>query len=100
REPILVWPEDWRVLLGTASLEPSIEEWRQTWRAWCQPRGLPAADVETCELEREDYRLRVRAPRRLVERLEAARSDVLKGEAGLVAGPGRVRTAGRVELAE
>jgi hypothetical protein len=32
--------------------------------------------------------------------LQAARSDVLKGEAWLLAGTGRVRTAARVELTD
>jgi hypothetical protein len=98
REPVFVWPEDWRELLGSAGSEPTQDQWQQAWRAWCQPRGLPAADVDACSLERKDHRLLLRAPGRMVERLQSTRSDILKGEAWLLAGTGRVRTAARVEL--
>jgi hypothetical protein len=80
--------------------DPSPEQWRQAWQAWCQPRALPPAEVNACVLERRDYRLLVQAPARLVERLRAARSDVFKREAWLLAGAGRTRMAARIELAE
>ena len=48
----------------------------------------------------EGIHLRVAPPARLLERLRAARSDALKGEAWLLAGEGPVRRAAVVELVE
>jgi hypothetical protein len=90
----------WRDLFPQLAAEVPLDAWRQAWRAWCQPRSLPPAEVEACTLERQDYRLRITAPRRLVERLRTARSDALKGEAWLLAGTGGVRSVALVELAE
>ena len=72
----------------------------QAWRAWCQPRNLPQAECDACRLERQDYRLRVEAGKPLIERLRAARSDALKGEAWLLAGESRLRAAALVDIVE
>ena len=98
--PTFTLGPDWRYLFPQLIEELSLDAWRQAWRVWCQPRGLPAAEVEACTLERQDYRLRVVAPRRLVERLRAARSDALKGEAWLLAGTGSLRSLALLELIE
>jgi hypothetical protein len=98
--PAFTVGRDWRDLFPQLEEAVPLEAWRQAWRVWCQPRGLPAADVEACALERHDYRLRILAPRRLVERLRAARSDALKGEAWLLAGTGGLRSLALVELVE
>jgi hypothetical protein len=98
--PAFALGPDWRDLFPQLGEEMPFEAWRQAWRVWCQPRGLPPAEVEACALERHDHHLRVLAPRRLVERLRAARSDALKGEAWLVAGTGGVRSVALVELVE
>jgi hypothetical protein len=99
-QPAFVLTSDWREVLPQVTEELPPEAWRQAWRAWCQPRALPPAEVEASTLERQDYRLRVTAPRRLVERLRQARSDALKGEAWLLAGTGSVREMALLELVE
>jgi hypothetical protein len=74
--------------------------WRRAWQAWCEPRSLPEAEVAACAVEPRGERLGIRAPARLIERLRAARSDAVKGEAWLLAGAGAVRRAARIELVE
>jgi DNA-binding MarR family transcriptional regulator len=98
-EPALAL-ENWREIFPELAVDLAMEDWRNAWRGWCHPRGLPAAEVDACVLERQGYRLRVRAGPRLVERLRAARSDVFKGEAWLLAGTGRLRTAAQIDLVE
>jgi hypothetical protein len=96
----LALPEGWAEVLPGLADEAPREEWRRAWQAWCHPRGLPPAEVDACQLEAVDHRLLVRAPARLVERLRTSRSDALKGEAWLLAGSGRSRQAGLIELSE
>lgn len=78
--------------------EPSLDIWRQAWRVWCQQRQVPAPEAEACVLERGDHRLRVRAEKRLIERLNSTRNEVLRGQVWLQAGVGRFRTAALVEV--
>jgi hypothetical protein len=99
-EPAFTLAEGWSEVFPELASEPPPETWRQAWRSWCQPRSLPAADSEACKLERQDYHLRVLAPKRLVERLRAARSDALKGEAWVVGGTDSVRPAALLEIVE
>src|SRR5205807_9996618 len=89
-EPVFEIQGLWKHVLPDLSVEPSVEQWRQAWRDWCQPRGLPGSESETCTLERRNCRLRILASSRLLERLRLARSDALKGEAWLLAGTGRI----------
>ena len=68
--------------------EASVEDWRQAWRAWCEGRGMPAADAEACELDvPQGHRLRVRGPAKLRPR----------GDEWLTAGGGSIRRAAWVE---
>ena len=90
----------WQEVFPDLAVDLSMDQWRHAWRAWCQPRGLPAAEVDSCFLERQGHRLRVTAGPHLIERLRAARSDVFRGDAWLLAGTGRVRTAAQLELAQ
>jgi hypothetical protein len=99
-QPAFVLHAGWPELFPELAEDLPAEAWRQAWRAWCQPRAVPAADVEACALERHDYCLRVTAPKRLVDRLRAARSDALKGEAWVLAGTGSVRALALLELVE
>jgi hypothetical protein len=99
-EPAFSLEAGWQEIFPELTVDPPQEQWRQAWREWCQPRGLSAADVDACVLEQQGSRLRVLAPPRLVERLRAARSDVFKGEAWLLAGSGRLRAAALIELVE
>jgi hypothetical protein len=73
--------------------EPPMLVWQDAWRSWCKQRQLPANEVETCALSYQPPRLEVRAPGRLVQRLQAAKSDLFKGEAWLLVGDGYMRTA-------
>lgn len=98
--PVLALGGGWRESLPELAEEPGLERWREAWRGWCQPRGLPAGEVEACILERHGMALVVRAPRPLAERLRAGRSEILKGETWLLAGDERTRCAAVVELAE
>jgi hypothetical protein len=98
--PAFALGPDWRDQFPQLGDEVPLDAWRQAWRVWCQPRGLPPAEVEACPLEPQDHRLRVLAPRRLVERLRAARSDALKGEAWLLAGTGNLRRLALLDLVE
>lgn len=99
-EPAFGVEADWQEVFPELAVDLALEQWRHAWRAWCQPRGLPATEVDACVLERQGYRLRVTAAPRLVERLRAARSDVFKGEAWLLAGTGRLRAAAQIEFVE
>jgi DNA-binding MarR family transcriptional regulator len=99
-EPAIVLEAEWQEVFPQLTVDPPLHHWQDAWRAWCQPRGLPAAEVAACVLERQGHRLRVLATPRLIERLRAARSDVFKGEAWLLAGTGPLRTAAQVELVE
>lgn len=98
--PVLELGSDWRESLPELAEEPGLEQWREAWRGWCQPRGVPAGEVEACVLERRGLNLVVRTPRPLLERLRTGRSEAVKGEAWLFAGEGRTRSAALVELAE
>jgi hypothetical protein len=83
-----------------ANLEKSLTPTagQEAWRAWCLPRGLPAEEVEACEVELTGLHLRICAPAPLLARLRASRSDALKGEAWLLLGAGMIRPAVRLEV--
>jgi hypothetical protein len=83
------WPE--------IAHELGAEVWQEAWRNWCKQRQLPANEVEICALKHVPPRLEVQAPPRLVQRLEAAKSDLFKGDAWILVGDGFFRTA--VQLA-
>jgi hypothetical protein len=95
---VLELREAWAEVFPDLAAGPPPEAWRQAWRAWCQPRGVPPADAEACRLEPARVLLRVHAPRKLVDRLRAARSDAVKNEAWLQAGTGPARALARIEL--
>ncbi len=99
-EPAFTVGAGWQELFPELAEEVPPDVWRQAWRAWCQPRGLPAGEVDSCTLEVREHRLRVQAPAGLVARLRAARSDALKGEAWLLAGGGNVRRLALLEVVQ
>jgi hypothetical protein len=99
-ESLFVLETDWQQVLPDLAVSVPRDLWRQAWRAWCTPRDLPPAEVDGCMVHKEGHCLQVRAPRRLVERLQRLRSDALKGEAWLLAGTGRLRSAAVVEVTE
>ncbi len=92
--------EGWAEALPDLATDPPAESWRAAWEQWCQPRGLPPAEVAACRLERQGHQVRVTVSRRLMARLRELRSDALKGETWLLAGTGRSRAAARVEVSE
>jgi hypothetical protein len=97
-EPQLALGDGWEEALPDLASEPSADMWRQAWKTWTQPRGLSAAEVEACRLQKRDNRLLVHAPPRLIDRLRSARSDAIKHEAWVLAGEGRTRVAAQLEL--
>jgi hypothetical protein len=99
-QPVLRLGPEWAELLPELAAAPTLDEWRQSWKQWTQPRSLPAAEVDACRLEEAGLTLRVTPPPALLERLRAARSDALKGDAWLLAGRDRVRRLLRVEIVE
>jgi hypothetical protein len=90
----------WQEMFPELAAGPPLDAWRPAWKSWCQPRGVPAAEIDACILERQDNRLRVQVPRRLLDRLRATRSDALKGEAWLLPETGDVRPAALIEVHE
>lgn len=85
--------------LPSAALFPELAQscpmlvWQEAWRGWCKQRNLPANEVEICALHQQGSRLEVQAPPRLVQRLQAAKSDLFKGDAWILVGDGYLRTA-------
>jgi hypothetical protein len=98
--PALVLAEGWQNLLPEFAASFSPEVWREAWLAWCQARQPPLSDAAACHVEYADCKVHVQAPKALVERLKAARSEVLRGETWLTLGAGRTRAAGCVEIHE
>jgi hypothetical protein len=92
--------EGWPDVFPELAAHASEEQWQTAWRAWGQQRGVPPAETAACQLTRSGCALRVAAPRKVMSRLQEARSDALRGEAWLLAGSGRSRAAARVELTE
>jgi hypothetical protein len=90
------WPE----VFPSLTEELSVESGRQAWQTWCQPRGLSGLGPETCPIEVDGHLLRVTVPPRLMERLTATRNDILKGEAWVLIGSGRLRSAMLLEAVE
>lgn len=99
-EPAFSVAEGWQETFPELAVEPSADQWRLAWRAWCQPRSLSPAETDACSLQCHGCQLRVTAPRKLIERLRTLRSDALKGEAWVLAGEGRLRAAAQIQLIE
>ncbi|SRR6266545_207126 len=97
-EPVFVINDKWDELFPELSNPPPMSVWREAWRAWCQPRGVPPSEIDACVVDLQGVRLLVRAPAKLIERLRADRSDAIKGEAWVLAGDGPIRAAALLEL--
>jgi hypothetical protein len=100
KDPALTLGAAWEEVLPDLALAPPPEAWREAWRAWCQARNLPPAEVDACRVEWIEDRVRVFAPAELAKRLRHTHGEVVKGEAWLLAGSGAVRAAAAVELIE
>jgi hypothetical protein len=97
-EPIVNLPPAAAAILPELERPASREAWQQSWQTWCSSRTVPAADAQECSLTCAQDRLLVQAPERLVQYLQAGKSDIFKGETWLLAGDGYLRQAARVEL--
>lgn len=73
--------------------EPTAAQCQEAWRDWCRQKQLPAAEVESCVLTPRPPRLEVQMPPRLLQRLQAGKSDLFKGDAWLLIGDGYFRAA-------
>jgi hypothetical protein len=96
--PAFTVKDAWQEAFPELTAEPPPDQTRQAWLAWCQPRGVPDEEAQACVLELAAERLRVAAPAALLDRLRAARSDALKGEAWVLIGDGAVRRAAVLDL--
>lgn len=83
--------------LGLA--EPDAIAWKTAWHDWCQlVRGVNPSEIEACTIDRQEYRLRVKTPADLLEKLRFARPEAFSAEAWLLTGDSRCRSAGLLEL--
>jgi hypothetical protein len=97
REAPLFTLAEWSETLPDAAGDPPEEEWKRAWSEWSQSHGLSAEEAAVCTVERVEGKAHVRAPRRVYERLKAAKGDPLKHEACLLVG-GRCRLAAPLEV--
>jgi hypothetical protein len=97
RAPVLRLPAPAEALWPELA-QPPMPVWQDAWRSWCKQRQLPTNEVDICALTYQPPRLEVQAPNRLVQRLQAAKSDLFKGEAWLLAGDGYMRTAAQLMI--
>jgi hypothetical protein len=98
RAPVLRLAAPADALWPALAQPPPMHVWQEAWRSWCKQRQLPTNEVEICALTYQPPRLEVQAPNRLVQRLQAAKSDLFKGEAWLLAGDGYMRTAAQLQI--
>jgi hypothetical protein len=80
------------------ALPVTTEAWHEAWRSWCRQRQLPMNEVEACTINYSAPRLEVQPPPRLLQRLQAAKSDLFKGDAWLLVGDGYVRQAAQLAV--
>jgi hypothetical protein len=90
RTPVVRLPAPAEALWPEA---PTTAIWHEAWRGWCKQRQLPIGEVDACTLAYQPPRLEVQAPARLLQRLQAAKSDLFRSEAWLLVGDGYLRTA-------
>jgi hypothetical protein len=99
--PALELREGWEEVFPDLLRGLGTDDWRAAWADWCRPLNLPADEVAACRCEQAGHRLRVRGPRRLVERFRGGpRGEALAREGWVLAGSGRSREAAAIELTE
>jgi hypothetical protein len=97
-EPVFRVGAGWQEVFPELAEEPAPDCWRQAWRTWCQPRGIPLSESDACALEWHAEYLQVVAPPAVLQRLRTARSEALKGLTWVLAGTGRFRSAALVRI--
>jgi hypothetical protein len=98
RTPVLRLPAAAHEIWPETMAEPPVTLWQETWRDWCRQRQMPVNEVESCSLVYHAPRLEVNAPSRLVQRLQAVKSDLFKGEAWILVGEGYTRIAAQLNM--
>jgi len=89
---------DWESTYPELESDPPTEAWQKAWMEWGQGRGLPAAELGACPLERAGICVRAQVGKRLMDRLRSIRSDGWKSESWLAAGAGLLRACARLEF--
>jgi hypothetical protein len=97
-QPAFTLGQDWRALFPELAEEMSEEDWRQAWRAWCQPRGLSGVSGEASGFKSEGHQLVVSASARLMDKLRSSKGEALRDEAWVLAGTGRIRRAALLKV--
>jgi hypothetical protein len=97
-QPAFTLGQDWRSVYPEFVDEMREEEWRQAWRAWCQPRGLSGVSGEAGSFKSEGHQLVVSASARLMDKLRSSKNEALRDEAWVLAGGGRIRRAALLKV--
>jgi hypothetical protein len=98
KAPVLKLPISARAAWPGPAADVPHAAWQESWQAWCRERQLPAGEVNACQIAHRPPRLEIQAPPRLLQRLQASKSDLFKGEAWLLVGDGYVRTAAQLAV--
>ena len=98
RTPVLRLPASARRLWPELDADTPNALWHEAWRSWCRQRQLPANETEICALTYAPPRLEIQPPPRLLQRLQAAKSDLFKGEAWILAGEGYHQSAAQLSI--
>jgi hypothetical protein len=98
--PVFQLTPPWQNVFPDLAFTPRPEDCRQAWRAWCQERGLLSSEAEAFGLEYKPCGLRVSVTAPFLRSVRATASEALRGEAWLLVGDGRIRTAARLEFTE
>ncbi len=98
RSPVLQWTGPPQPAWVEWMKEPTAAEWQESWRTWCRQKQLPTNEVEICSLNWQTPRLNVQAPPRLVQRLQAAKSELFKGDVWVLVGNGYARIGAQIAL--
>jgi hypothetical protein len=97
-KPVLDWPLSKLDSFSELIPQPATEQWREVWTEWGKENGLSDAELADSTLEPRDFRLRVFAPRSVLDKLRAMRNEVLRGEVWLLTRSDRIRAAGLLDI--
>jgi hypothetical protein len=97
-KPVLDWPLPKPDSFSELIPQPETEQWRQVWTEWGKENRLSDTEIADCTLELRDFRLKVLAPRSLLDKLRALRNEVLRGEVWLLTGTDHIRAAGLLDI--